>query len=146
MKKLLVSVLVLSMVMGICACGNTQGTGKGTEDSEKPSVSTESTEQKPNTEENKVTEESSKTTYTVKVVDENGAPIANVLVQLCATTCFPTSTNAEGVATWELDEAEYKASFLNVDEPAAGYTYSTDAKDFYFESGSTELTIVLKAL
>jgi len=143
MKKLLTAILMLGMVFSLCACGNGEdNTEKG---SEKESVSSETPNSEvKDTEKDTVT--SDKVHYTVKVVDENNNPIAGVLIQLCAESCFPTSTNAEGVAEWDLDAAEYKASFLNKETPAAGYTYSTEATEFYFENGSTELTIVLKAV
>lgn len=140
MKKLVMSALMLCMVFSLCACGN--GGNDTEKDSEKESSQVENSE-KDNSE--KDTTASGKVHYTVKIVDENNKPIAGVLVQLCSDTCFPTSTNADGVAEWNLAEANYKASFLGGDTPAAGYTYSTDAKEFYFESGKTEMTIVLKA-
>ena len=88
-----------------------------------------------------------KITYTVTVTDEGGNPISGALIQLCAESCFPTATNAQGVATWSLEEEEYKISFLNTETPAAGYTYvDPDETDFYFEDGETEATVVLKAV
>lgn len=143
MKKLLTILMMLCMVVSLCACGNS---GDNTEkDTEKNSESSQLPESEKD-ENEKDTTATGKVHYTVKVQDDKGNPIAGALIQLCATSCFPTTTNAEGVAEWDLEEAEYKASFLNVDTPAAGYTYSTDAKEFYFESGATELTIVLKAV
>lgn len=142
MKKLLMSVLMLCMAVSLCACGN------GGTDTEKDSEKNSESGQLPGSEKDNTEKESAdsgKVRYTVKIVDENNKPIAGVLVQLCSDTCFPTSTNAEGVAEWNLAEAKYKASFLGGDTPAAGYTYSTDAKEFYFESGKTEMTIVLKS-
>lgn len=80
--------------------------------------------------------------YTVKVVDENGAPIVGALIQLCKENCYPNVTDANGEAFFELAEDTYKVSFLML---PAGYTYSTEEQEFYFEDGSLELTIVLKA-
>lgn len=155
-KKILVSILTLCMMVSLCACSGTKDNDKDNDrdkDNNKPNtenVSETNTESTGNTENagnaGSDSAVSGKVHYTVKVVDENNNPIAGVLVQLCSDTCFPTTTNADGVAEWDLEEAEYKASFLNQQEPAAGYTYSTDAKDFYFEKGATELTIVLKAV
>jgi len=82
-----------------------------------------------------------KVNYTVTVVDEAGNPIAGALVQLCNESCFPSATGDDGVAKFALDEANYKVSFLTL---PAGYTYSGEEQEFYFEAGSVELTITLK--
>jgi len=79
--------------------------------------------------------------YTVTVVDEEGNPIVGALVQLCNESCFPSATGDDGVAKFALDEANYKVSFLTL---PAGYTYSGEEQEFYFEAGSVELTITLK--
>ena len=50
-------------------------------------------------------------------------------------------TDANGQAKFSVMEADYKVSFLSL---PAGYTYSGDAQEFYFEEGF-ELTITLKA-
>lgn len=80
--------------------------------------------------------------YTVKVVDENGNPIAGAMVQLCKENCYPNVTDANGEAFFELAEDTYKVSFLML---PTGYTYSTEEQEFYFADGASELTIVLKA-
>ena len=64
------------------------------------------------------------------------------MVQICLDTCFPGMTNESGVAQFSVQEADYKVSFLAM---PAGFTYSTEEQEFYFEDGSTELTITLKA-
>ena len=82
-----------------------------------------------------------KITYTVKVVDGSGAPMAGVAVQICKDSCMPGVANAEGVATFRVAEDEgYKVSFLTVPE---GYT--AEAEEFYFEAGITEMTLTLTA-
>lgn len=83
---------------------------------------------------------SDKVTYKVKVVDEQEAPVAGALVQLCMDTCFPSMTGADGVATFVLDENDYTVKFAAMPE---GYT--CDEAEFFFEEGTTEMTIVLKA-
>ena len=82
-----------------------------------------------------------KVTYTVTVTDENGAPIPGAMVQLCKDTCMPGAADANGVATFRVVEDTYKVSFLM---RPAGYTYSGEEQEFYFEDGSFELTIALK--
>ena len=85
--------------------------------------------------------EDGKIAYTVKVLDGNGSPMAGVAVQICKDSCMPGMTDAEGVATFRVAEAEgYKVSFLTVPE---GYT--AEAEEFYFEAGSTEMTLTLTA-
>lgn len=83
-----------------------------------------------------------KVTYTVKVVDEEGNAVANAMVQICSESCIPGKTDENGVATFEVDKAEYKASFITLPE---GYDYTTEETDFYFDGEKTELTITLKA-
>lgn len=79
--------------------------------------------------------------YTIKVVDENNNPIANALVQLCLESCYPGLTGADGVASFSREEADYKVSFVSL---PAGYTYSTEATEFYFEEGTRDMVITLK--
>lgn len=135
LKKLLAALLALCMALSLCACGEAN-----TEETEAPAQETEAVETAEPSEE--ATEADDGTvSYTITVVDENGNPIAGALVQMCLDSCFPGMTDAAGVATFALPEAEYKVSFLSLPE---GYTY-VDAEEFYFESGSTELTITLKA-
>ena len=78
---------------------------------------------------------SSKTTYTVTLVDMNNQPIVGTNVQICDETgCkLPIATDANGVATFELDPADYTVKIPDL----TGDTY------YYFPSNSTELTIQL---
>ena len=130
-KHFLVLLLIMGVLFAFCACGNEPAAPVTTE----PVVATtaEQTEPQPT--------EDGKVDYTVKVVDGTGAPMAGVAVQICKDSCLPGVTNAEGVATFRVVEADgYKASFLTVPE---GYT--AESAEVYFESGSTELTLVLTA-
>lgn len=130
MKKLLILLLALCMLVALCACGETaDGDSGGT------TTTTTSTSASTTT----TTQDSSKVTYTVTVVNEQNEPIAGAMVQLCLETCFPAVADENGVATFSLDEADYKVSFLTAPE---GYAVE-DA--YYFADGSTELTITLKA-
>lgn len=82
-----------------------------------------------------------KVTYTVKVVDEGGNPVAGAAVQLCKDSCLPGMTNAEGVASFRIAEDTYKVSFMTM--PAG---FEADAEEFYFDDGAFEMTITLKAV
>lgn len=75
--------------------------------------------------------------YTVTVVDEDNAPLANATVQLCVgELCrLPVLTDANGVATIEVDEADY-----TVKVTLAGYTGEAQ---YSFATGSTALTVQL---
>ena len=76
--------------------------------------------------------------YTVTVVDETGAPLVGVMMQICKESCLPAMTDANGVATWSLAEDEYKVSFAVA---PAGYAVE---EAYYFEGDATEMTITLK--
>ena len=137
MKRFIAAALLLCMVLGLCACG-------GTVDPTEPAPTAEPTTAPIETAapETEAPTEGEFNGYTVTVLDEAGNPIAGAMVQLCLEACFPGATDENGVARFDMEEAEYKASFLFLPE---GYTYSTDAQEFYFESGSKDMTIVLKA-
>ncbi len=72
--------------------------------------------------------------YTVKIVDADGAPIANVPVTVGSAAM---DTDASGLAVFELVKGDYTA-VIGVPD---GYTADTLAYEF---AGETELTIVLK--
>lgn len=136
-KMLLALVLALGMVMAFAACGEEEA--KKTEPATTPAAT------EPSTQEASVETEpvNDNPTYTVTVVDEGGNPIADAMVQLCAEACYPNKTNELGVATFSLEEAEYKVSFLKMPE---GYEAIDGATEYYFDAGSTEITITLKAV
>lgn len=130
MKRVFATILMLCMVFTLTACG-----GNGSGDTEKDSQNTQS-----EMNDNKDTQvDDGKVVYKVTVVDEGGNPVANTMVQVCnASTCFaPAATDESGVATFELEESdEYKAKLLP----------QTDDEYVYFESGSKELTLTVKAV
>ena len=137
MKKIIAILLMLCLAVSLCACGGSNNTVETTTE---PAVEETTTE--PETTEPETTEPAATgTTYTVKVVDEGGNPIASAAVQLCKESCLPGMTNAEGVAAFRTVEDDYKVSFMTM--PAG---YEADAEEFYFESGSYEMTITLKAV
>lgn len=143
MKRLLILMLVFGLVMCVCACGSANddaSTSETTLNDEKNNT-TETTE-KP-TGETEPSEEESKPNYQVTVLDESGNPIAGVMLQMCLETCVPGKTNENGVAEFFLEEADYKVSLLNMPE---GYDYSTEEQEWYFASGETTMTVVLKSV
>ena len=131
--KILMAIVVLCMLLTLAACGQTPSDNTN----ETPAATATVTPNAPTP-----TPDDGKVTYTVKVVDENNNPLANVMVQLCLESCFPGLTDANGVATFSREEADYKVGIVSL---PAGYTYSSDVTDFYYEEGSTDMTIVLKA-
>ena len=131
-KGFLAFVLVICLLCGLCACGSSEQTPGTTE--APVAEQTQPTTQAAPVEDDKIA-------YTVKVVDGSGNPMAGVAVQICKDSCMPGVTDAGGVATFRVAEAEgYKVSFLTVPE---GYT--AEAEEFYFEAGSTEMTLTLNA-
>lgn len=133
-KRLLAFALVLCLAVGLCACAGGEEGNTTTDANTTTEASTAATQG---------TTEAAEDGYTVTVVDEGGNPIAGAMVQLCLDTCYPGATDESGVAKFAVEEADYKVSFLALPE---GYTYTTDAQEFYFEEGSKELTITLKAI
>lgn len=80
-----------------------------------------------------------KNTYTVTVVDADGAPLAGATVQLCVgDICrLPVATDANGVAIIEADAGDYAVKVT-----LSGYTGEAQ---YSFPEGSTELTVTLTA-
>ena len=145
LKRLLAAVMILCLTASFCACS-----GDGEADTT-ATTTVSPTESKAPTVQS--TQESTAPTdaptkpafdgYTVKVVDEGGNPVANAFVQLCLDNCFPNTTDDSGVATFDVEEADYKVSFVSLPE---GYDYASDAREFYFEDGTKEIVITLKAV
>lgn len=137
-KNLIAIALMLCMVLGLCACG-----GEEAESTEAPTeviVTEAPTEAQ---EETEAALAEGMAEYTVTVVDEGGNPVAGAMVQICQDTCYPSVTDENGVAKYTVAEADYKVSFLTL---PAGYEYVDETQEFYFEAGSTEITITLKAV
>lgn len=81
-------------------------------------------------------------TYTVTVVDQNNAPVTNVILQFCdEENCkLPMATDENGVVTATYEDSEYHVTLTELPDG-----YSSEVTEFYFENG-TELTIVLTAV
>lgn len=143
-QRVLAVLLALGMIFCMCACGNS---GNGDEISVSTTDSTVCTtladeKTDPTEVTTEATEDTSKTVYQVSVVDEAGAPISGVMLQMCLETCVPGKTNDSGVAEFSLEEADYKVSLLNMPE---GYDYATEEQEWYFQAGETTMTITLKS-
>lgn len=131
MKKLIAALLLVSLVFCLCACGQTQNN----DETEAPEVTIpEETEP-----------EVQGVTYTIKVVDEGGNPVAGAMVQLCSDLCLPKITDANGMAVYENQEEldNYKASVTTY---PTGYEQLGEETDFYFGTGNYEVTITVKAV
>lgn len=136
MKKIISVLLLLCLVLSLCACGQTNTETTTTEPTTTEAVEENTTE--------KPTEDDGMATYTVTVTDEGGNPISGAFVQICKDDCFPGSTDANGTATFSRPETEgYKISFISL---PAGYDYSGEETEFYYEGDAKELTITLKAV
>lgn len=144
MKRILASILMLCMVFSLTACGGGSGTGNTEKNTQ--NAGSENSEVKNETEDAESQKEEipeGKAVYTVKVVDESGNPVKDVMVQMCLTTCVFGQTNADGVATFTLDEAEgYKAEVLNLPE---GYAKVSE-EPVYLESGAKEVVLYVKTV
>ena len=135
--KVFVSLIVtVFMLVSLCACGSVSD--ETTTDTTDKVTNVTDTDESTTTEDDSAVE--GKVTYTVKVVDEENNPIAGAMVQLCLDACVPRVTDAAGVAVYELEEADYKVSFVSMPE---GYT--CEENEFHFADGEYELTITLKA-
>lgn len=138
-KKLSVLALVLCLVLSLCACGGSEAPATEAPATEAPVTEAPATEA-PETE---AAIPEGMVQYTITVVDEAGNPIAGAMVQMCKDSCIPGMTDAAGVASFTMAEDDYKVSFLTM---PAGYELVDETSEFYFESGSTEMTITLKAV
>lgn len=135
-KQVLAALLALCMVFCFCACG-------GNEDGNTTTTSTtESNQTEDNQTENDTAVEN-QAAFTVKVVDEAGNAVSGVMVQVCKESCVPAVTDAEGVATFNVEITDgYK---LQVARCPEGYEYDGEA-DIYLEDGATDYTITVKAV
>lgn len=133
LKIVLTFILTLTLALCLCACGETDSSGT----TDAPAATTTAPQATTT-----VPADDGTVTYTVKVVDENGAPVAGAMVQLCKDTCVPAITDENGAAAFKLAEDDYKVSIMSV---PAGYTYDMTANEFHFDSGSCELTLTVNA-
>ena len=134
MKRFLALALSLCLMLCLCACGSTQPdvTEPPVDNTTEPTV--ESTTEP-------ATEPVAEPTYTVTVVDQDNAPVAGAWVQLCLEACVPAVTDENGVASFFLEEADYKVCFTVM---PAGYEYAGEEQQWYFAEGENTMTVVIK--
>lgn len=84
---------------------------------------------------------STKVTYTVTVVDQNGDAVVGVEVQMCDDKgCkLPAPTDAQGVVTFNYDPSNYHITIVNA---PAGYEFDVNTT-YDFPEDSNELTVIL---
>jgi len=147
LKIIVVLCIAISMLLIATACDNTSG-NKNDDTTTGANVSTAETTADANsqttvsentTKETETTAANTNVTYTVTVVDADGAPLAGATVQLCVgDLCrLPVATDANGVATIEAEAGEYAVKVTLV-----GYTGEAQ---YSFPEGSAELTVTLTA-
>lgn len=133
LKKVLAVLLALGMLLCFCACGNN-------DDGETTTTTTTTTTENDQTENDTAVENKG---LKVTVVDEGGNAVSGVMVQICKEACVPARTDDNGVATFSIEITDgYKLSVMSCPE---GYEYTGDA-EIYLEDGTTEYTLVLKAV
>ena len=152
MKRLIAVMLVLTMALCLVACG-AQGNDPTT--AKKPDPTT-----KPATQPTTTTPTAAPTdpapSHTVKVVDQDGNPVAGIAVQLCDNgSCFdPQVTNEEGIASFfmpgiEGAKARIYALMSDPTHPYGRTDYTIDVMDGMDEEGymkfneNTEITLTM---
>ena len=138
--------LALCLAFGICASfASCNGEGDVTT-ADAQTTETPNSEQGESTDsqsgEGESTTEAAASGYKVTVTDAEGNPIANVPVQMCdsAGCKLPKPTGADGTVTFNYEPSDFHVIIAGAVE---GYVVDT-AKEYDFEAGSFEMTIVLE--
>lgn len=127
-KKIFAALLAVCLTVCLCACG---GGNDGPANEPDTTTTTTASTTEAATTPTAPTPADGQVLYTIKVVDNSGAPVANEYVQMCLETCVFQATNAEGIAYFTCAEADYKVTVMA----------DPDATEYHFESGSHEMTI-----
>lgn len=138
LKLLMILCLIVCLSVSICSCNDeTDTTPKDTSDSSVTEDVTEDVTQDV-TNDDTQGEEDNYLTYTVKVVDRSGAPLAGATVQMCVgDLCrLPQFTDENGVTVFE----DFERADYSVKVTLAGYTGEAS---YHFDTTSTELTVTL---
>lgn len=78
--------------------------------------------------------------YVVRVVDQNGDPVAEAAVGFCLDTgCVPVETDANGMAAYDGAPAQYHIQVVDTPE---GYDYPDDS-DFTIGPEPGEITLMI---
>ena len=136
LKSFLAVILVSCMLFCLVAC-NDNGSPSNSDDTASDSKNTDQTTESANDTE----EEPADPVFTVTVVDEDGAPVPGVTVQICLDACVIAPTNDEGVATFNNIEVT-SSHKLSVPVCPEGYEYKGES-EVYLEDGMTEYTVVV---
>ncbi len=133
MKRLLTVLLVLCMGVCLIACESDVK-----DDESSAAVSDEVSNVSDTASED--TSEDTSAAFKVKVVDEDGTAVANVMLQVCKDSCVPAKTDSEGIASFNLEITDgYKLSVLSCPD---GYYYNGES-EIMLDSGITEYTLTL---
>lgn len=137
-KTLLTCLLVMCMAFCLFACNGDSETSVSSEDKAESKAVTESSEASSEAESKE--ESKIESTFTVKIVDQNGDAVEGAMVQICKDACIPAKANTEGIATFSVEITDgYKLSVLSC---PSGYEYNGEA-EVYLENGMTEYTLEL---
>lgn len=138
MKRLIAVMLILTIALCVVACTQPQDNDSKPSNNSKPTGTSSTTTQPSST----TKPGDPEPTYFVKVVDENGAPVAGIIVSLCDDNgCYdPAMTDAEGIAVfYNQGLTGAKAVVFK----ANGYEFSTEYTKF---EGSNTITITVTAI
>lgn len=81
----------------------------------------------------------SECTYTIRCVDQNGAPVAGALIQICDdSTCRVAQSNADGLHSFTSAPCSWE---IHVLAPPSGYTADSEALTAPFTGGEITLTL-----
>ena len=141
-KFLAVICILLGLMILVCSCDTAPDVDSDTETESFTKTETELPTEKTNESESETEAKTEATpstvSYKITVVDENGAPLSNAVVQLCeGDICLlPTITDANGVAIIEAAPADYTAKVT-----LGGY--AGEEEGYSFPDDSTEIKITL---
>lgn len=132
--------LIVAVVVILVVCLG----GKDTDANKDDTYKNDKVDKVDNKDEDKEDEfQDEKAAFIVKVVDQDGNPVAGVVVQVCKDECVPATTDETGIATFESEITEgYKLSVVTCPE---GYEYT--GEEIALEKGCKkyELKIQKKA-
>lgn len=140
MKRLIALMMVLTLALCFVACTEPQQ-NPSTTGSQEPTTSSTTSEP---TSSSTQKEEDPEPSHIVKVVDQDGNPVAGVAVQLCSDgSCYlPVVTNEEGIA--EFFKPGITGAMTKV-MIADGYTFSDEYTNFAEGENTVTLTITKNA-
>lgn len=134
MKRLIALMMILSVAVCLVACGGGDGTtGPAPSTTTQPTPTT--TQPVPTT-----TVAEKVYNYKIRVVDDQGNPIAGAYVIFCLEQCNFYETNEDGWALIDVEIADgYQAHIMSLPEGYEDYTFSEEY--IKFAPGQTEMTL-----